>query len=566
MDKYFHLNLRFFSKCFLVILTISIFPYLNTGSNNTYVFYTNFFVALFLILLILNINNKKTKTQNNFSLIIVFLGYLYYLVFFSFEGSVLKENEIYSYSFLDNKQLPSLAYKIYFPFILVILLFENIDRISSKSGAERLYPGILRFLLMIILLVSPTLLFLSYGFDISLTAALATSGLITAIIGLALQGNLSNVVSGIFLNFEKPFNPGDWVSVDGQLGQIKSISWRTTSLTSIENMHIAIPNDKLAKATVINYSRNNTNFSKGGFITYDSISVHPRHNPLYILDLMKDGLAKAKPVDKREFFGFTDVWFSGANDSGLKFWIGYDCLDRALLFSQRSSVMLSINYVLTRAGITMVTGRIIQDLEPDASLSAIQDLSQNIETFEKLYSPLNNIYLDSQKPEFWFRRVKVFEPLSNDDFDQLSSSVNRRQFKVGETIIKQGDKGESMFLVTEGVVQVIIKDTKGKEIIIDNLTIGEVFGEMTLLTGSKRSATVKAIRPVVLFEISKEVFEKVLKANDKVITALSEILLIRENELKSLKNKNNESSVDGKLGFASLKAITNAIRKFFNLN
>ena len=62
------------------------------------------------------------------------------------------------------------------------------------------------------------------------------------------------------------------------------------------------------------------------------------------------------------------------------------------------------------------------------------------------------------------------------------------------------------------------------------------------------------------------VFEKVLKANDKVITALSEILLIRENELKSLKNKNNESSVDGKLGFASLTAITNAIRKFFNLN
>ena len=61
------------------------------------------------------------------------------------------------------------------------------------------------------------------------------------------------------------------------------------------------------------------------------------------LEIIKDGLAKAKPVDKREFFGFTDVWFSGANDNGLKFWIGYDCLDRALLFSQRSSVMLSIN-------------------------------------------------------------------------------------------------------------------------------------------------------------------------------------------------------------------------------
>ena len=175
------------------------FSILKYWFKQTYVFYTNFFVALFLILLLLNINNRKTKTQNNFFLIILFLGYLYSLVFFSFEHSVLKENEIYFYSFLDNKLLPSLAYKIYFPFILVILLFENIDRISSKTGAERLYPGILRFLLMIILLVSPTLLFLSYGFDISLTAALATSGLITAIIGLALQGNLSNVVSGIFL-------------------------------------------------------------------------------------------------------------------------------------------------------------------------------------------------------------------------------------------------------------------------------------------------------------------------------------------------------------------------------
>ena len=458
---------------------------------------------------------------------------------------------------------PNLAYQVFQPFILLILTVENIDNSQSRDTNERNFPSILRFLVITILLVMPCLLFLSKGYQVPLTAALATSGLITAIIGLALQGNLSNVVSGIFLNLEKPFEKNDWITVDGQLGQVKNISWRTTNLVSIDNMEIAIPNDKLAQATVINLARNDPNFSSGGFVTYDPIVVHPRHNPENIMALLKDALAKAVPADKRSFFGYTDVWFGGAKDGGLEFWIAYDCLDRALLFSQRSSIMMSINHVLTKAGVTMSVGHILQTIKPDASLLAIQDYSQDQRTYDKLYAPAHNIYLESQKPEFWFRRVNLFKALNDEEFTLISSASDKRFFREGELIIKQGAQGSSMFLIAEGVVEVSLKNDSENEIIVGNLTIGEVFGEMSLLTGAPRVATAKAKRPVVLFEINKEIFSKILKNNDAVLESLSQILASRQLELANIENSLESAENTGDRQRGVLQAIKKSIIKFF---
>ena len=557
------MNLYPILKVLLISLAILIVPYAGATSFGTSVLIANYSILTLSVVFTLKISHRNSKIKNLSFFCLIFSTYLYVVAIFP--EDLNPQNFILSnfLNFIDDKMKPNLAYQVFQPFILLILTVENIDNSQSRDTNERNFPSILRFLVITILLAMPCLLFLSKGYQVPLTAALATSGLITAIIGLALQGNLSNVVSGIFLNLEKPFEKNDWITVDGQLGQVKNISWRTTNLVSIDNMEIAIPNDKLAQATVINLARNDPNFSSGGFVTYDPIVVHPRHNPENIMALLKDALAKAVPADKRSFFGYTDVWFGGAKDGGLEFWIAYDCLDRALLFSQRSSIMMSINHVLTKAGVTMSVGHILQTIKPDASLLAIQDYSQDQRTYDKLYAPAHNIYLESQKPEFWFRRVNLFKALNDEEFTLISSASDKRFFREGELIIKQGAQGSSMFLIAEGVVEVSLKNDSENEIIVGNLTIGEVFGEMSLLTGAPRVATAKAKRPVVLFEINKEIFSKILKNNDAVLESLSQILASRQLELANIENSLESAENTGDRQRGVLQAIKKSIIKFF---
>lgn len=557
------MNLYPILKVLLISLAVLIVPYAGATSFGTSVLIANYSILALSVVFTLKISHRNSKSKNFSFFCLIFSTYLYVVAIFP--EDLNPQNFILSnfLNFIDDKMKPNLAYQVFQPFILLILTFENIDNSQSRDTNQRNFPSILRFLVITILLAMPCLLFLSKGYQVPLTAALATSGLITAIIGLALQGNLSNVVSGIFLNLEKPFEKNDWITVDGQLGQVKNISWRTTNLVSIDNMEITIPNDKLAQATVINLARNDPNFSSGGFVTYDPIVVHPRHNPENIMALLKDALAKAVPADKRSFFGYTDVWFGGAKDGGLEFWIAYDCLDRALLFSQRSSIMMSINHVLTKAGVTMSVGHILQTIKPDASLLAIQDYSQDQRTYDKLYAPAHNIYLESQKPEFWFRRVNLFKALNDEEFTLISSASDKRFFREGELIIKQGAQGSSMFLIAEGVVEVSLKNDSENEIIVGNLTIGEVFGEMSLLTGAPRVATAKAKRPVVLFEINKEIFSKILKNNDAVLESLSQILASRQLELANIENSLESAENTGDRQRGVLQAIKKSIIKFF---
>ena len=557
------MNLYPVLKGCLVFLAILIVPYAGASGFGTPTLIANYSILALSMAFTVKISHKNSKAKNFSFVCLIFSTYLYAVAIFPTDLNNQNFILATTLSFLDNKINPNLAYKVFQPFILLILTFENIDNSQSRDPNERNFPSILRFLVITILLTTPCLIFLSQGYQVPLTAALATSGLITAIIGLALQGNLSNVVSGIFLNLEKPFQKNDWITIDGQLGQVKNISWRTTKLVSIDNMEIVIPNDKLAQATVINLAKNDPNFSSGGFITYDPIVVHPRHNPENIMALLKDALAKAVPADKRSFFGYTDVWFGGAKDGGLEFWIAYDCLDRALLFSQRSSIMMSINYVLSKAGVTMSLGHIFQTIKPDASLSAIQDYSQDEQTYDKLYAPEHNIYLESQKAEYWFRRVDLFEALDDNECALLSSAATKRHFRAGEVIIEQGARGSSMFLIIEGVVQVSLENDDSDEAVVGNLTIGEVFGEMSLLTGARRAATVTAKRPTVLFEINKAIFSEILKKNDAVVESLSQILASRQQELAAIKNAigNAGDTGDGQKGI--LQAIKNSIIKFF---
>jgi len=557
------INTVFFSKLLIIILTLGLFLFVNFSSEYALISFIKLGIIILSTFVTLKLNQDQGR-RRNFSLIAILLACYLFLISLS-SKFLLTDNDTFHFilTILTDPKLILLTYKVFVPFLIVILAFEMIIVGTQSNNAPQKIPAILRFLLVGVSILTPVLIFLSFGFGVPLTGVLATSGLITAIIGLALQSNLSNIVSGMFLTLERPFKSGDWISVDGEdLGQVRTISWRTTRLMSLENTEISIPNDKLARSSIVNLSINDENLSTGGYIIYDKISVHPRHDPKYIIELIKDGLAGSHPADGRSFFGYTNAWLGGSSENGLDFWIAYDCTNRWYQYSQRSVVMLAINHVFTTSGVTMTAGNLLQNMKSDANLKVIEDFSQNESNYRSLHTANNNIYLESQVVELWFKRVPLFEPLTARDFKALTRSSIKRDFKPDEIIIKQGDDGESMFVVMEGVVGVEVANDKKKTTQVTTLSIGDIFGEMSLLTGAKRTASIRAIRPVVVYEITKPMFAKIFKSNKKAIDGLTRILVERQKQLDTILEQHDDESKESKSAFDILKKTIIEFFKF----
>jgi len=113
--------------------------------------------------------------------------------------------------------------------------------------------------------------------------------------------------------------------------------------------------------------------------------------------------------------------------------------------------------------------------------------------------------------------------LAMEEKDKIISVLKERLTPAGDVIIKQGDKGDSMFLIMRGVVRVSQIQEDGKEKDLATLMAGDFFGEIGLLTGEVRSATCKAVTPCALYELKRKDFETVIVTCPAVQAAVKKV-------------------------------------------
>ena len=89
---------------------------------------------------------------------------------------------------------------------------------------------------------------------IKLSGLLAAAGIATVAISFAAQTSVSNVISGVFLLFDRPFSIGDTIKVDTTLGAVVSLGLLSSKVRTFDNLVVRIPNETLLKSTIINYS------------------------------------------------------------------------------------------------------------------------------------------------------------------------------------------------------------------------------------------------------------------------------------------------------------------------
>jgi putative ABC transport system ATP-binding protein len=108
----------------------------------------------------------------------------------------------------------------------------------------------------------------------------------------------------------------------------------------------------------------------------------------------------------------------------------------------------------------------------------------------------------------FLKGVEVFKNLTPNELTHVAEHMSRRQFMPGEVIIREGDVGEELFLISDGEVQV---EREGHE--VARLGSGEFFGELALLSGEPRNATVVAAKPVDTYVLGKPDFDAAIEAS-----------------------------------------------------
>ncbi len=162
------------------------------------------------------------------------------------------------------------------------------------------------------------------------------------------------------------------------------------------------------------------------------------------------------------------------------------------------------------------------------------------------------------------RQHALFKTLSDDQLDALLPRGRLIHFGRGEKLIEQGDEGTSMFILVTGQANVIV-ERNGQPTHVASLRSGDCFGEMSLLTGERRSATVQAHTDCEVVEIGKPVLAHSLKENPDLLTKLGALLAKRQMETEGVVAANTKASVVEATRLEYANGFMDKLRVFFEL-
>jgi small-conductance mechanosensitive channel/CRP-like cAMP-binding protein len=323
---------------------------------------------------------------------------------------------------------------------------------------------------------------------------LASSGLFAAIIGFAVHGVISDVFCGLALHVERPFAIGDWIELgSGIAGKIIEANWRAVHLVTMEGRAVVVPNSELAHGQFINVTAPQRHFRLKRTVCLDYSAPGERVVPILHAAMMATEGVRNDPAPI--------VMIDECNDRGVLYSLNFWVSDYPEQFSVSRQVVITALKFLDQAGLAPAyPKRDVALFEP-----GIRQIVRHID----LASVLSRIPLLSR-----------LEPAI---MSELADAGHLREFPPNAVIVGEGDAGDSLYVVVAGVLEASRKDAHGAAERIGRLHPGEVFGEMSLLTGAPRSATVVAASPVMLVEISKDHLEPIFRSHPGVITQLAEI-------------------------------------------
>jgi small-conductance mechanosensitive channel len=411
---------------------------------------------------------------------------------------------------------------------LDFLIFGAAFRSSNQSELSALLRNVFS---IIIYIVAFFIIFNSQYPRVDLAALFTTSTILGIVIGLALQDTLGNLFAGLAMQADQPFQVGDVVSISTRdTGVVEGVSWRGVKIRTFQNKLLVISNSVLGKETIEVAPRDNLNARLVFFNTlYSSSPATTAHVVREAVRQVENVSQKIRPIVRIKSLGESGI------DWEIKYWLE----DYAKYNDTDALIRQRVWYVFQREHLEFAYPTRTIHVESKPQETAF------IETVNTIFERLS--------------AIPIFAPLSDEETQKLAEACIARVYAPGEAIVRKGQQGNSMFVINRGAVKVQIPEN-GYQRTINKLRETEFFGEMSLLTGQPRSATVIAEEETEVLQIKKHALRPLFETNPDLMNAICEIIEERRQLLKT-PDEHVEHADDHRE-----KGVLSSIRNFFGLH
>jgi len=420
--------------------------------------------------------------------------------------------------------------------LVVALVNRYVWDLYFERRKQTPIPHFLREIVALVIFVVALLFVLSFGYhaERELKGVVATSGVAALILGLAGQNLLGGIIAGMSLQINRPYKVGDWLQVGDRFAEVMEINWRSTRLCTNDNIYLDIPNNEIVRTTIINLHYPTEVHAMRIRIGVD-YNVPPNR--------VKDALARAAQSAKNVLPSPpVKVFLVEFGDHAVTYEIKYYMGNHARINETNDAVRTNVWYELKR-----------QRINIPYPIRTLQ--------LERRSRPAPEGH---EEARVILRGEPLFQCLSDGQIDNLVKQSELNHFGRGECVIEEGAEGDSMFILLRGAAEVSVSKN-GSTIPVATLRSGDCFGEMSLLTGEKRSATVRADGDCYVMEISKDTMAEVIRDSPECLKQLSELLAKRKMHTEGIKDAAPPSADQAAKQREYTATFLNRLKTFFAL-
>jgi small-conductance mechanosensitive channel/CRP-like cAMP-binding protein len=380
-------------------------------------------------------------------------------------------------------------------------------------------------------------------FGVDLTGILATSAIITAVLAFSMQDTLGNVLGGLAIQLDNSVRVGDWIRVDDLAGRVTDIRWRSTTIETRNWETVVIPNSALMKAKFVILGRR-----EGAPLQWRrafTFMVDPAVPPARVIALVEEemreimiaNVARA-PVPSCILYRF--------EHGNLVYQLRYFLTDLLEDDLTESAVRVHLFASLQRAGIRIaeeqrITHAVAKD-EAHAETVRQRELSRRL---------------------LMLRQVDLLAPLSDDERNFVAERLQYAPFARGDVITKQGSLAHWLYIIAFGEAEVRFEQPGRAPRTLGTVRTGQFFGEMGLLAGDARNATVVAKTDVECYRLDRASFQALLLARPEIANEVSRVIAERKPGLETARAE--AASALAETPAPSQPALLERIQRFFGL-
>lgn len=392
------------------------------------------------------------------------------------------------------------------------------------------------------------LVWLMHRAGVNLASIVATSAVATAVIGLSLQSTLGSVIGGLALQVDDSLNEGDWIELENKVqGQVKKVRWRHTVLETRDWDTLLVPNNQLLNQTIkILGKREGYPLQRRMWVHFN---VDYRTAPREVIGVVDQalstpiaGVAQDPPP--------TTVCLDLAqehNQSSGRYAARYWLTDIARDDPTSSAVRERIHAALRRAQIPLAI--------PAAALFVSNEDGARLERKQRQASARTREGLTS---------IELFRGLDDAELGALAKSVKVAPFAAGEVVTRQDAEANWLYVLTRGQVEIRVNTPDGDTKRVHILSAPDFFGEMALLTGGRREASVIALSNVECLRVDRAAFGALLERRPALAQEVAEVLARRRVALEAVREDLDAESRNLRVE-GERHRILNAVQEFFGL-